>query len=278
MVNTGTGTNSAVLRLGVGTVATDTTDVFIRFIAAATTDTDGTTMGQIQANNNAVAYNTTSDRRLKENIQPTALGLEMLRQIQVRDFNFIADPEKQPRQGFIAQELYNIYPEAVHVGGDDLVTNPWSVEYGRLTPLLVKSIQELNLNLDAVAGTVTPTPSSASETFVTAFFNNLFGKITTWLADAANGIGKIFAEEVYTNKLCVKKSDGIDVCVTGEQLDALLSGSGGSSGGGTPSPTPEPTPEATPSPSGTPIPEATPSPTVEPTPEPTPVPTPAPTP
>src|SRR3989344_3005549 len=62
-----------------------------------------------------VAYNTSSDRRLKENIIPTTIGLSTLIQIPVSDYNFISDPAKQV-QGFIAQDLYNYYPDAVSVG------------------------------------------------------------------------------------------------------------------------------------------------------------------
>ena len=35
-------------------------------------------------------------------------------------------------------------------GGDDAKTKPWSVDYGRVTPLLVKSIQDLKAENDAL--------------------------------------------------------------------------------------------------------------------------------
>lgn len=44
--------------------------------------------------------------------------------------------------GFIAQELYQVLPTAVVVGGEDAKTEPWMVDCGLLTPLLVKSTQE----------------------------------------------------------------------------------------------------------------------------------------
>ena len=42
--------------------------------------------------------------------------------------------------GFIAQELYEIFPNAVTkpANAEDM----WSVDYGKVTPLLVKAIQE----------------------------------------------------------------------------------------------------------------------------------------
>jgi hypothetical protein len=59
----------------------------------------------------------------------------------VRDYNFIGETRRQ--QGVLAQELAEVYPDAVSHGGDDPKTNPWSVDYGRLTPLTILAIQEL---------------------------------------------------------------------------------------------------------------------------------------
>jgi hypothetical protein len=46
------------------------------------------------------------------------------------------------RTGFLAQELYKLFPQAVHVGGQDAKLNPWTIDYSKLTPVLVKGIQE----------------------------------------------------------------------------------------------------------------------------------------
>ena len=42
----------------------------------------------------------------------------------------------------LAQDLYEIIPEPVRVGGDNEHSNPWGIDYGKLTPFLVKAIQE----------------------------------------------------------------------------------------------------------------------------------------
>ena len=47
-----------------------------------------------------------------------------------------------------AQELAEIVPSAVSVGDDELdengnLKNPWMVDYGKLTPILVKAVQDL---------------------------------------------------------------------------------------------------------------------------------------
>jgi hypothetical protein len=99
-------------------------------------------VGNITFSGTTTTYGTTSDRRLKENIASTSEGIDTLMQIRVKDFNFISDPTKTTVQGFIAQDLYEVYPEAVIVGGDNPHTNPWNVDYGRLTPLLVQAIQD----------------------------------------------------------------------------------------------------------------------------------------
>jgi len=105
---------------------------------------DGTVIGSVQQSSaTSVGYNTTSDERIKENIVDSARGIDLLKRIRVRDYNYIWDPEQQPLQGFIAQELYDIYPQAVTIGGDDPKTRPWQVDYGKLTPLLVKSVQDI---------------------------------------------------------------------------------------------------------------------------------------
>ncbi|MEI6656312.1 MAG: hypothetical protein WCP45_16235, partial [Verrucomicrobiota bacterium] len=43
-----------------------------------------------------------------------------------------------------------VFPDAVTEGGDDAKTKPWSVDYGRVTPLLVQSIQDLKAENDAL--------------------------------------------------------------------------------------------------------------------------------
>jgi Chaperone of endosialidase len=108
----------------------------------------GGNVGLIQTTSTATAYVTTSDRRLKENILPTSQGLDTLMRVEVDDFNYINSPKNNRVQGMIAQDLYNVYPQAVVVGGDDTKSQPWGIDYGRITPLLVKALQELKTEND----------------------------------------------------------------------------------------------------------------------------------
>ena len=80
----------------------------------------------------------------------------------VRDFSFIKDATHATTTGFIAQELYEVFPcgsrrRTATTASDPLgaSSTPWSVDYGRITPLLAKSIQDLNFKLEDLA-TTTP--------------------------------------------------------------------------------------------------------------------------
>lgn len=106
-------------------------------------------IGNITTAGAGTAYNTSSDRRIKENIATTTAGLSTLLKIPVNDFNFATDRNKTRVQGFIAQDLYKYYPEAVTVGGEDARAQPWQVDYGRLTPLIVKAVQEQQAEIES---------------------------------------------------------------------------------------------------------------------------------
>lgn len=95
--------------------------------------------GITQSSASGCSYATSSDIRLKENIKPTHFGLADLMKIEVKDYTFKLDNSKNPQTGFIAQQLYSVYPQPVVKGND---TTNWMVDYGQVTPLLVKSVQD----------------------------------------------------------------------------------------------------------------------------------------
>jgi hypothetical protein len=112
-------------------------------------NSSGTIAGSIQHTGvTTTAYATSSDERLKENIVDAPNALEKIINIPVRSYDWKED-KAHVEYGFIAQELEKIYAEPVGVG-DDVKENPWNVEYGRLTPILVKAIQELNAKVTAL--------------------------------------------------------------------------------------------------------------------------------
>jgi hypothetical protein len=144
-----TAAGSATTQIGTGPVGADTTSVPIMFLDAAF----GTVHGSISRNGtNTVAFNTTSDARLKENLQETEIGLAEVMQLQVYDFTWKGTGE--PAHGFIAQEVHGIYPAAVREGGANPIEEPWQIEYGRLTPLLVRAVQQQQALIEALAAEV----------------------------------------------------------------------------------------------------------------------------
>ena len=103
----------------------------------------------------AVSYQSGSDERLKSNIRDTASKWDALKQVQVRDFEWTADTSNTTVTGFIAQELHNIFPDAVSEGGEDVTKNAWTVDYGRTTPIIIKALQEAITKIETLEAKVT---------------------------------------------------------------------------------------------------------------------------
>jgi hypothetical protein len=117
-------------------------------------DGDGTSVGSISFASSATAYNTTSDRRLKENIVNTNVGISQLMQVQVRDFTWRADAEHKVTTGFIAQELYDVYPLAVTMPDPGAPDDIWQVDYSKLAPLIIAGVQEQQVVIENQQGTL----------------------------------------------------------------------------------------------------------------------------
>jgi hypothetical protein len=101
---------------------------------------DGTTVGSISVTASATAYNTSSDERLKENIQDAEDAGSKIDAIQIRQFDWKSDGTHQD-YGVVAQELVTVAPEAVHQPEDE--EEMMSVDYSKLVPTLIKEIQSL---------------------------------------------------------------------------------------------------------------------------------------
>ena len=104
----------------------------------------GTQVGSITVSSTVTAYNTTSDQRLKENIQNADSASSLIDAIQVRKFDW-KESNLHERYGFVAQELLTVVPEAVHQPED--TDAMMSVDYSKLVPMLVKEIQSLRVRV-----------------------------------------------------------------------------------------------------------------------------------
>ena len=105
----------------------------------------GSLSGFIQVNTSSVTYSTSSDYRLKENIVPLTGAVNRLNQLQVRRFNFTADPDTTV-DGFIAHEAQEVVPECVTGTKDEVDDegNPvyQGIDQSKLVPLLTAALQE----------------------------------------------------------------------------------------------------------------------------------------
>ena len=100
-------------------------------------------MGQ-SINNSATLFTSASDYRLKENIETLPNGLDRLKQLKPVKFKW--KEHDYTSEGFIAHEVQEIYPDAVVGEKDGDVMQ--SMDYGKITPLLVKAIQEQQTIID----------------------------------------------------------------------------------------------------------------------------------
>jgi hypothetical protein len=131
--------------LGLNDSAAANTAGYIYFQSAGTTIGSITRVGATSA----VAYNTVSDQRLKENIQDAAPASAVIDALQVREYDWKSDGTHQ-RYGFIAQELVTVAPEAVHQPADP--EEMMAVDYSKLVPMLVKEIQSLRQRVAQLEG------------------------------------------------------------------------------------------------------------------------------
>ena len=114
-----------------------------------------------------VAFNTTSDSRLKIYQSPFTNGLTTINTIGIH--NYLWKQNKQADIGVFAQELYKVYPFAVSKGDDKNETDPakienrWQVDYSKLVPVLVAAVQELSKENEALKAKIAEKEGSVIE-------------------------------------------------------------------------------------------------------------------
>jgi hypothetical protein len=137
---------------GTGTAVCNFSDVNEMFVfnqrdGSGTTQIDfrngNVERGKIQWTTSGTTYNTISDYRVKENLKDFN-GLDKVSKIKVYDFDWIES--KKQDYGVMAHELQEILPLAVT--GEKDGEKLQGVDYSKIVPLLVKSIQELKADND----------------------------------------------------------------------------------------------------------------------------------
>jgi hypothetical protein len=107
-----------------------------------------TTVGTVSVTGSGTTYNTTSDIRLKTDIEPIDHATDMLMAMNPVSHRWKADPDADAVVGFIAQEMQEIVPEAV--SGDADSDEMMSMDYGRITPVLVAALQDAHKKIEAL--------------------------------------------------------------------------------------------------------------------------------
>ncbi|KKT04578.1 MAG: LVIVD repeat protein [Candidatus Magasanikbacteria bacterium GW2011_GWD2_43_18] len=103
----------------------------------------------VYLNQDETAWTSNSDNRLKDNIMDMSV-LERLDGYRAVSFDWISSGKHDV--GAIAQELYEIFPEAVSVGNDTLGPHgegAWGIQYSKLGALALQGVKELKQELDA---------------------------------------------------------------------------------------------------------------------------------
>ena len=143
--NTTTATSSTTMKVQFNNLSIlQTGHQFIAF------QNSGGTIGSIRGtgSSSTIAYATTSDRRIKENII-ISNGSEHYDIIknnnnQTCQYNYINDDDDNIQIGFIAQDIREIFPACVQGNDTDLEEygQPLTVDYSRVTPLLYSALKQ----------------------------------------------------------------------------------------------------------------------------------------
>jgi hypothetical protein len=117
----------------------------------------GVTAGSIsRSGTTGVAYNTSSDYRLKENVAPVDNAAARVKALKPCRFNFIG--EERTVDGFLAHEAQEVVPESV-TGDKDAVDADGKpmyqgIDQSKLVPLLTAALQEALERIEALESVI----------------------------------------------------------------------------------------------------------------------------
>ena len=119
----------------------------------------GAKVGGIEVTASATSYVTSSDYRLKTNLEPISNGIERVKQLPVYRFNWIADQSGNKVDGFVAHEAKQIIPECVS-GEKDAVDADGKpiyqgIDQSKIVPLLTAAFKEAIAKIETLEAKVT---------------------------------------------------------------------------------------------------------------------------
>ena len=117
---------------------------------------NGSNVGSITYSDSAVAYNTTSDHRLKRDVEPMLSGLATVAAL--KPVNYKWNVDNSDGEGFIAHELQEVVPLAV-TGEKDAVDADGKpiyqgVDYSKIVVHLVAAVQEQQAQIEQLKARV----------------------------------------------------------------------------------------------------------------------------
>jgi endosialidase-like protein len=110
--------------------------------------------GTIRTIGASTVYNTSSDRRLKESLEPLSDSGTLIDALNVYRFTWKADGAQGA--GVIAQEAFEVYPLAISKGDDaeevdtQDVKSVWGADYSKFVPLLLAEVKALRTRVAAL--------------------------------------------------------------------------------------------------------------------------------
>jgi hypothetical protein len=118
----------------------------------------GAPVGSISVTAGATAFVTSSDYRLKTNLEPISNGIERIKQLPVYRFNWIADQSGNKVDGFVAHEAQPIVPEAILGAKDEIDAegNPiyQGIDQSKIVPLLTAALKEAITKIEVLESKV----------------------------------------------------------------------------------------------------------------------------
>jgi hypothetical protein len=119
----------------------------------------GTEVGYITTNGSTCTLNNFSDYRLKENVVSFTGAATKVKQLKPKTFTWINNPTIGVAEGFLAHELQEVVPNAVHGAKDAVDENNQPVYQGvdttALIPLLTAALQEALTRIEALEVRIT---------------------------------------------------------------------------------------------------------------------------
>ena len=120
---------------------------------------NGNNVGSISTNSNSLP----SDRNFKRDIEDLNIGLDLVTKLNPVSYNYKIDDNGTPKMyGLIAQELEQSLEEVgvdknsvqllQHEPNDNEKESDYNLDYGKLTPILIKAIQELEARVKQLEG------------------------------------------------------------------------------------------------------------------------------